>query len=70
MSDFIKSSQNLKKLPLKTEMLLKIYVYGTVQLICEWLVNDMPVPIEEFVIFLEDGLPAPLKVYFYESPFS
>lgn len=70
MCDFIKSSQNLKKLPLKTEMLLKVYVYGTVQLVCEWLVNDMPVPINEFMNFLEDGLPAPLKIYFYESQIS
>lgn len=67
MRDLVKESQNLNELPQEVEMLLKLYVYGTVQLVCEWLVNDMPVPIEKFVTILEEGLPSPLKIYFYES---
>ena len=70
MCDFLKQSRRLDELPIKTEMLLKLYVYGTVQLVCEWLLNDMPVPLEEFVTLLEEGLPQPLKIYFYESQIS
>ncbi len=67
MSDYIKTTKNIKTLTTKTEMLLKIYVYGTVQLVCEWLITNMPVPINDFVNFLEEGLPEPLKIYFYEN---
>ena len=70
MCDFLKQSRRLDELPIKTEMLLKLYVYGTVQLVCEWLLNDMPVPLEEFVTVLEEDLPQPLKIYFYESQIS
>lgn len=66
MSDYIKSNHNLEKLPLKTETLIKLYVYGTVQLVCEWLIADMPIPINDFVNCLEEGLPEPLK-RFYEN---
>jgi len=68
MSDYIKLSQHLEKLPLKIETLIKLYVYGTVQLLCEWLISDMPVPIDDFVDFLESGLPEPLKVFYESKP--
>ena len=32
MRDVIKESQKLNELPLEVEMLLKLYVYGTVQM--------------------------------------
>ena len=70
MRDFVKKTRRLEKLPIETEMFLKLYVYGTVQIVCEWLVNDMPVPIEKFVTVLEKALPAPLRIYFYESQIS
>lgn len=67
MSYHIQTSQKLTTLTLETEIFLKMYVYGTVQLVCEWLLKDMPVPLEEFVDLLEEGLPEPLKIYFYEN---
>ncbi len=47
-------------------MLLKLYVFGTVQLVCEWLIDKMPIPIEEFATVLEAGLPSELKQYLPE----
>lgn len=65
LQDLIKSKNNLKILPLYIENLTKLYAFGTVQLLCEWLINDMPIDIKYFSKILEDGLPEPLKKFLY-----
>lgn len=51
------------RLPLRIELLLKLYIFGSVQLSCEWLIKKMPVPIEEFATILATGLPEELAAY-------
>lgn len=60
---FIKSKSDCE-LPEKIEILSKVYCFGTVQTSCEWLINAMPIPIEEFTNFLYAGLPEELKKFF------
>ena len=61
----IKSSGNFKEIPADIKILAKIYVYGTVCMMCEWLIGENFVAVEDFVKLLEDALPAPLKKYLY-----
>ena len=68
LRDFVKTFNNLQELPAKIEMLLKLYVFGTVGLECDWLLNNMPIPVEEFADILEAGLPEELKGYLYQTP--
>ena len=66
LSNYIMKSNNLESLPMDVEAWIKIYCFGIVQLSCEWLINKMPIPIDEFVTLLEEGLPSPLKKYLYK----
>ena len=66
LSDYIKKQHNLKQLPEDLEVWVKLYCFGIVQLSCEWLINKMPIQMNQFVKLLEDGLPAPLKKYLYK----
>ena len=67
LRDFIKSYNKADILPLRIETLIKLYVYGTVELECDWLINNMPIPIEEFADILEAGMPEELKPYLYKK---
>ena len=67
LSNYIKVNNNLNTLPQDVEVLLKIYVYGTVCMLCEWLITKMPISVEKFVHLLENGLPEPLKPYLYKN---
>ncbi len=46
--------------------MIKVYCYGTVQLMFEWLLDDMKLPPETLVEIWEKSLPEPLKIYLYE----
>ena len=63
LSDYIKKIHNLENLPADVEIYVKIYCYGTVCTICEMLIKDFPITIEDFVNFLENALPEPLKKF-------
>lgn len=67
LSDYIKRNKNLENLTADIEIYVKIYCYGTVCTICEMLIKDFPIPIEDFVNFLENALPEPLKKFLYQS---
>ena len=66
LRELICSTLGSKELPLRVETLLKLYVFGTVHLVCEWLIDKMPIPIEEFATVLAAGLPSELKQYLPE----
>ena len=51
----------------KLEVLMKLYAYGTVQMVCEWLLDGTPIPAEEFAAFLEAGIPEELKPLLYPA---
>ena len=44
-------------------LMIKIYCYGTVTYVCEWIVEDMPVSPEKAAEVMEKCLPEPLKAY-------
>ena len=67
LSDYIKKVHNLENLPANVEICVKIYCYGTVCTICEMLIKDFPIPVENFVSLLENALPEPLKKFLYRS---
>lgn len=67
LSEHILKSQGWKELPNEIDTLIKVYCFGIVQFCCEWLINRMPIPIEELVNLLEKALPEPLKKYLYKS---
>lgn len=49
------------------EIAIKVYCYGTVCTICEFLVNPTKISAEEFANLLEGALPECLKKYLYET---
>ena len=65
--DSIKSGGNLKTIPSDIIIISKIYVYGTVCMLCEWLIDENDINADDFVKMLEYSLPTPLKKYLYES---
>ncbi len=67
LRDFVKLFNKVKALPPRIETLMKLYVYGTVELESDWLLHDMPIPIEEFADILEAGMPEELKPYLYKK---
>ena len=46
--------------------MIKVYCYGTVQFIFEWIVEDVHLPKETVVEIFEKSLPEPLKMYLYD----
>lgn len=66
VKDFIVARSVTRKLLPRVEIMLKLYVFGTVQLLCEWLLKKMPIPVDEFADYLEAGVPEELKPYFYK----
>ena len=45
---------------------LKLYLYGTEQYLCEWLIEDMPLPWEEVAALMEACVPETLRPYLFE----
>lgn len=48
----------------KTEMLVRLYGFGTVMLTCEWILGKYPVSRETLTEVYDASLPEPLHVYF------
>lgn len=53
----------LKELDVKTEMYVRTYCQGTVDLGCDWIMGAFPVTPEELAAVFEDCLPVPLQKY-------
>ena len=52
-----------KTIPSDIDFLLKMYCRGSVDMTVEWVLNDMPILIEEIVNYLIDAIPDKLKEY-------
>lgn len=65
LRDFVAAKNGFAEVPRRLEALLKLYAYGSVQMICEWLLDGTPIPAEEFASFLEAGVPEEAKPYVY-----
>lgn len=48
----------------KTEMLVRLYAFGTVMLTCEWIMGKYPVSRETLTEVYAASLPEPLHIYF------
>lgn len=46
--------------------MIKVYVFGTVQHMLEWLMSDMHLSPEQVAEIWETSLPEPLKQYLYQ----
>ena len=56
-----------ERIPEEIMGVIKIYCYGTVQYMFEWLLDDMKIPPEKMVEIWEQSLPEPLKAYLYDE---
>ena len=54
-----------EKIPEDILDMVKIYCYGTVRMLCEWLIDDIPTAPEKLAEAMEKCLPSPLKAYLY-----
>ena len=54
-----------EKIPDDILDMVKIYCYGTVRLMCDWLTDNIPTTPERLAEVMEKSLPEPLKVYLY-----
>lgn len=66
-SNYVKRINNLEELPQDLSMIVKMYIYGTVCISCEWLIDKNPIEFDKFIKLLEAGLPEPLKKYLYKN---
>ena len=55
----------MENIPEDILLMIKIYCYGTVAYICEWIADNMPVSPEQAAAVMEKCLPEPLKPYLY-----
>lgn len=67
LSDYIKRSQHLEKISPDLEIPMKVYCYGMVCTFCEVLINPAPISNKEFVKYIENSLPEPLKKFLYKN---
>ncbi|MBQ7528542.1 TetR/AcrR family transcriptional regulator C-terminal domain-containing protein [bacterium] len=54
----------MQELDIKTEMYVRMYCQGTVDLICDWIMDVYNVDPEELAEVFENCLPQPLRQYF------
>ncbi len=50
-----------EKLDPDTEILARIYCFGTVQTICQWLLGELKCDSDHLAVIYEEALPAPLR---------
>lgn len=56
-------ASGLEELDVKTEMYVRTYCQGTVDLSCDWIMGKYQVTPEELALVFEDCLPQPLRKY-------
>lgn len=59
----ILKSPDLKKLNTELEICIKVYSYGIVQIVCDWISGKIKISPEHLAVLLEQALPEPLKPY-------
>ncbi|HAH76266.1 MAG TPA: hypothetical protein DCL62_08950 [Kandleria vitulina] len=66
MENEIKKEMHTKEFPKDLSILIKIYCYGTIQFLCEWLIEDIPLDPNELASLLEKSIPEDLKPFLYK----
>lgn len=65
LKGYILKSGKISELDEKTDMYIRIYCLGTVNLVCEWILGKYHVTKQELAEILENSLPEPLRQYLY-----
>lgn len=55
-----------EKIPEALMVTVKLYLYGTEHYLCEWLVDDMPLPWQEVAALMEACVPEALRPYLFD----
>ncbi|MBQ7502134.1 TetR family transcriptional regulator [bacterium] len=63
LKERILSTEGIKKLDKLTDMLLRIYIHGSVRFTCEWILGRYDIGLEELVEAYNLSLPYPLRKY-------
>ena len=66
LTKHIQQTRGIDSLPAEDACYVRIYCYGTVLFVCEWLQQKNPLPIERAAEIMENSLPEPLKKYLTE----
>ena len=61
LSKCVRVSSGMEELDVKTEMYVRTYCQGTVELTCDWIMGAFPVTAEELAEVFEDCMPGPLQ---------
>ena len=64
LMDRIRAALDQSEPDRKTEMLVRLYGFGTVMLTCEWIMGKYPVSRETLTEVYAASLPEPLHIYF------
>ncbi len=62
-TDYILKTSGMKEIPPDLEVYVRIYVYGTVQMLCQWLTGELRCTSEHLAELFENALPEPLRKY-------
>ena len=65
LSTEVRKKLMTENIPEDIFLMIKIYCYGTVAYVCEWVADGMPVSPEKAAHTMEKCLPEPLKPYLY-----
>lgn len=65
LKEYILSSETIDELDEKTDMYIRIYCLGTVNLTCEWILGKYHISSQELAEIYEKSLPEPLHKYLY-----
>ena len=63
LSKCVLDASGIKELDIKTEMYVRTYCQGTVELTCDWIMGLYDVRPEELAEVYENSLPQPLHQY-------
>ena len=63
LADCVREVAGLRDLEKETDMYVRLYVMGTVNIACEWILGRYDVSPKELAAIYESSLPEPLKKY-------
>ena len=63
LKDIVEKASGSTSVDALTEMLIRLYVLGTVQFTCEWILGKFEASVEELTMVFVQTFPAPLQKY-------
>ncbi len=63
ITDCVLKSSSMKELSHDLEVYVRVYIYGTVQLTCQWLLGEFDSTADHLAELFEKAVPEPLKEY-------